>query len=197
MVKIDGKEIMDKTCMRVFLYLITHKRELRFNELYKSINDKGEGISKPTLSSHLKHLTAKKFIIRKVEDAQNVSYKINLKKFEKLEGFLDGVYEKSTEVEENKQMLESIPIEEQIREVLRLNSIKKLEELKLIVLYRLYKKEEDGLTLIGIQSDYYKLPEYWFIDNCLSSDELKTRAFKEIDVLINLFDPESKKRDSI
>jgi len=197
MPKINGKEIMDETCMRIFLYLITHKRELRFNELHNKMNNLGDSISKPTLSDHLKHLAAKKIIIRKVIDAQNVTYKINYKKFEKFEGFLDRVYEKSKEIENNKKTLASLPIEEQVKEVLRLNSIRKLEELKLMVSHRLYHKEEDGLLLIGLQSDYYKLPEIWLVENCLTSDELKSRAFNEINELINTIDPENKKRDKI
>ena len=93
------------------------------------------------------------------------------------------------EIEDEKQKLLSLSIKEQIEEVLRANAEKTLEEIKLITLYRLYHKEEDGLMLLALQSDYFKRAEFWLIENCQVNDEIKTTAFNYIDELINGMHP--------
>ena len=59
------------------LILLWRGREMRFNEIYRALKIKGIKLSKPTLSEHLKHLQKKKWITRKANGTQNVSYKLH------------------------------------------------------------------------------------------------------------------------
>ena len=64
-------------------------------------------------------------------------------------------------------------------------------------MYRTYKKEEDGLILIGLQNDYYKRADFWFVENSIISEESQNRSLKAIQNLIEKIDPDNYKRDKI
>jgi len=70
------REMLDDYCSAI-LILLWKGHEMRFNEIYRELIKKGTKLSKPTLSEHLKHLRRKKWITRKVEDVQNVSYRLH------------------------------------------------------------------------------------------------------------------------
>lgn len=190
---------MDPICVRVFT-VIGVKGEFHFKELLDTLNQTGEHISKPTLSLHLDHLEAKKIIDRDPKIGRKAIYRINLGKsdgFRKFKGFLEYAIKRKGEFDNQKQMLSSLPIEKQVEKVLEMNALIKLWELKVLISYKLYKREEDGLMLIALQSDFYKYTEFWFAENCQISDEIKTRAFNEIDrwidELINGMHPDEKR----
>jgi DNA-binding HxlR family transcriptional regulator len=195
--KIDGKPIMDTICMKIVFVLNAKGGKLRFNELHEQLEKIGQGVSKPTLSDHLKHLMAKKIVARKVEDAQIVSYKLNQNKVVKFYEFIDNVSKRMMIMEDEKKILASLPIEEQLEEAIRLDMLAKLEELKTLILYRTYKREEDGLILIGLQNEYYKRADFWFVENSIVSEEIQNRSLEAIENLLDKIDPEDVKRDKL
>lgn len=67
---------LDKYCSDI-LVILWKAREMRFNEIYRTLKKKGIELSKPTLSEHLKHLRKKKWITRKAKGVQNVVYKLH------------------------------------------------------------------------------------------------------------------------
>ena len=70
------REMLDDYCSAI-LVLLWKGKKMRFNEIYRELQRKGTALSKPTLSEHLKHLRKKKWITRKVEGVQNVSYQLH------------------------------------------------------------------------------------------------------------------------
>jgi DNA-binding HxlR family transcriptional regulator len=74
---------LDEYCKKILAILLLLRRKIRFNELYRFLNQHGVKISKPTLSEHLKHLTKLKILVRQEEGIQKVTYRINSERFEK------------------------------------------------------------------------------------------------------------------
>ena len=70
------KEMLDDYCSAI-LVLLWKGREMRFNEILKTLKSKGTEISNPTLSAHLLHLRKKKWITKKIRGVQHVSYKLH------------------------------------------------------------------------------------------------------------------------
>jgi len=189
-----GNELMDETCYHIFSVLLI-RNSLRFNELHKTLNELGVKMSKPTLSDHLKHLLKKKIVVRTVEEAQNVTYKINQKEFEKFEGFIENATKRLREVEKEKETLYSLPPDEQLEEVIRLNAVYKLDEIKTRINYSLYKKMDDGLLLMSFKSDYFKRGELWVIDKCINDEAYRSLVLKKIEELSSRFDPNEERSD--
>jgi predicted transcriptional regulator len=70
----ENEELMlDHYCSAI-LVILWKGKEMRFNEIYRTLISKGTILSKPTLSEHLKHLRKKKWLTRNVKGVQNVSY---------------------------------------------------------------------------------------------------------------------------
>jgi predicted transcriptional regulator len=70
------EEMLDDYCSDI-LKLLWHSEGMRFNEIYDGLRDRGTELSKPTLSEHLKHLTKKKWLTRKVTGFQSVTYTLH------------------------------------------------------------------------------------------------------------------------
>jgi hypothetical protein len=70
------QNMLDDYCSAI-LMLLWKKKEMRFNEIYRALKNKGVRLSKPTLSEHLKHLSKEKWVKRKVRGVQNVTYGIH------------------------------------------------------------------------------------------------------------------------
>jgi DNA-binding HxlR family transcriptional regulator len=71
------KELLDEHCKDIFSLLLVSSKPLRFNDLRRSLNTLGLKMTTPTVSKHLRHLRARKMIIREKIGKQNVSYKVN------------------------------------------------------------------------------------------------------------------------
>jgi len=77
-----GKPLLDEYCKNIFSVFLVSENPLRFNELYRTLNNIGLKMSKPTLIEHLYHLLKHRLIIRKKKGKQNVSYEANWTKLE-------------------------------------------------------------------------------------------------------------------
>jgi predicted transcriptional regulator len=70
------KMMLDDYCSEI-LKIFWRTESMRFNEVYRALIDRGMKISKPTLTEHLKHLTKKKWLSRRVTGFQSVTYTLH------------------------------------------------------------------------------------------------------------------------
>jgi hypothetical protein len=122
---------LDSYCDKLLHFFTTQNDKIRFNDLYERLDNDNIIHSKPTLSLHLKHLVKKKLIIRKVEDAQKVSYKINHQLFEKLDSYRDVERAAGKALAHQTAQFFSAPIEKQINIALLEACTKTLNQIKL------------------------------------------------------------------
>jgi DNA-binding HxlR family transcriptional regulator len=121
-------------CLNIARVLLLSFGWLRFNELFRKVNEMGAKMSKPTFSEHLNHLVEKGLVIRKVEGKQQVSYFFDWKRFT---GNEEDVKElvKEEEPEEvvlaQKKRFNALPIDEQVKEILLSLFEKSIHELRL------------------------------------------------------------------
>ena len=193
-----GEKILqlDDICIEILLTLMA-KKELRTNQLYRSVIRFSSSISKPTFHDHLKHLVSQGFIERKEEDPQNVTYGLTKEsKFavDDLEGVsrmmkiienMEGLrpygpkerYRKLTEKELEQH------IDHEIKSILSLN----LHELKTYIQYELKTTEtmsnRDFWKFVG--NPISRLLERSVLEDCRGSEEYKKKLFEKLDILIN------------
>jgi predicted transcriptional regulator len=67
---------LDDYCSDIMV-ILWKVREMRFNEIYRAMQNRGVKHSKPTLSEHLKHLRKRKWITRTARGVQNVTYSLH------------------------------------------------------------------------------------------------------------------------
>jgi DNA-binding HxlR family transcriptional regulator len=149
-------------------------------------------ISKPTLSEHLKHLLERKLIIRKVEEAQNVSYSPNPKRvpstipaddFE----ILDFLQKFGTKMpKKSKEIMDRAAIQD-LDDMILLN----LLELKAIIDYELnireqYKSGQSNAEFWQfLGNPAYRRIEMMIVDECKEDEGYKKILFKKIDEIIS------------
>jgi DNA-binding PadR family transcriptional regulator len=163
-------------------------RKFRFNELHKTLLAFGARMSKPTLIQHLAHLRKKGFMIRKKEDRQNVSYRVNWKKFEHLKEALD--YKQRIDQNlKNERTFKLLPLDEQVITISSILALGELLRLKFDVLDVLEPngKPEHSFAYIFAHKllDCYRL---WFIDTCKESKENGQKALELIQRAIDGFE---------
>ncbi len=178
---------LDEYCDRIFSLLMVTNKKFRFNELHKTLLDFEATMSVPTLIQHLAHLRAKGFIIRKKEDRQNVSYRVNWKKFEHLKEALD--YKQRIDQNlKNEKAFKLLPLDEQLITISSILALGELLRLKFDVLDVLEptRKPEHSFAYIFAHKllDYYRL---WFIDTCKESKENGQKALELIQRAISGF----------
>lgn len=135
--RLDLTQETDEYCLNIARVLLLSFGWLRFNELFRKVNEMGATMSKPTFSEHLNHLVEKKLVIRKVEGKQQVSYFFNWKRFKvKPEDVKELAKEEEPEevMLANKKHFNSLPVDEQVKEILLSMFEKSIRELQLDVL---------------------------------------------------------------
>jgi hypothetical protein len=171
---------LDEYCERIFSLLMVTNKKYRFNELHRQLGSFGAKMSKPTLIDHLQHLQGKGFIQRREEDKQNVSYKVNWKKFEDMKD--DLAFKRRLELNlQNEETFKSLSLDEQITTLTSIFTIGELRYLKLYVLDILEpdKKPEHRFSYIFMHKllDMYRL---WLLDICKESKANSQKALEMI-----------------
>jgi DNA-binding HxlR family transcriptional regulator len=178
---------LDEYCERIFSLLMVTNTEYRFNKLQETLTDFGAKMSAPTLIKHLKHLQKRGFIKQKIENRQNISYRVNWKKLETLK---DGLKITQT-INQNKKHFKSLPLDDQIVTLTSIFALGDLLYLKLYVLDILEpnKKPEHRFTYIFMNKllDTYRL---WLLDTCKESKENSQKALTMIQRAIDGFQNE-------
>ena len=185
---------LDKICDSLFAFFVASNEKIGFNELLRSLNGLGVKVSKPTLSEHLKHLTKQKVLTRKEEGKQRVYYEINWELFENLR---DAQKENKTleSYLKNKKVVQSFPLDEQLRYVANVLALRNMHELRLSVLSILEPDRVFDYSLESLMSErYFQSFKDWLLESCQENkEEFRKKALPAIEANIerlrnNLFD---------
>lgn len=157
----------------------------RFNKLKNGLNAMGAEYKNPTLLDHLRHLEGKGLVIRREVGFQNVNYSVNYDKLKESKKFLDRFTEWIKMYKEDKSYLFSLEIDEQIVETLRINSLRKLHELKTRVNSELDKKNfAKGMELFIWLNPIWERRMNWVVGKCLKDNAYREEVMKKIDEFI-------------
>jgi DNA-binding HxlR family transcriptional regulator len=192
---------IDDICWEILFTLIA-KKELRTNQLYRSVIRFSSDISKPAFHDHLKHLVTQGFIQRKEEDPQNVTYGLT----KETQLAIDGPdnMSKMMEILEDHEVLRPVDgkeefrkltekeldqhVDSDIRGILSLN----LHELKAYVQYELKTSEtmsnRDFWRFVG--NPMYRMLERSVLEHCRCSEQYKDKLFEKIDSLVSEIRPD-------
>lgn len=178
-------ELLDKYCFSIFGILL-FKENLKFNELYRTLRDWRVKISKPTLSDHLQHLIETDIVLREVVDVQNVNYSLNpsldIKDFKY---FADKNLRSDKELADEKKILFSMSIDDQVEEVLRIIGLRTLAKIKTRIIFELNRTFGNGLILMAIDSPFLSRHENWIIEKSLENEEYRKKVLLKIDDLMD------------
>jgi DNA-binding transcriptional ArsR family regulator len=178
------KTELDKPCEHIFQFLIANFEGIGFNELRKKLKDNDYSMSPPTLSKHLKqHLVKElKLVTFERKGIQGINYRINhkiyerAKKIERLNEFL----------EEGKTEFYAKSLEQQIKYVSNIMTIKNLEELRTFIstVVEPEKTFENNLKLIMLKKSFNDIFEKWFLVKCKEDTNYGKQAIIKIDELL-------------
>jgi len=180
------KAILDETCKNIFSALLVSDKMLRFNELYRTLNQIGLKMSKPTLIEHLRHLHKRKLLIRKKEGKQNVSYEANWEKLETLKQTMK-TRQMLRNLLQNEKQFKSFSIDEQVVYVTDIMTLSNLYRLKLEVQDVLdpSKNFEHSIQFLFIHR-FFEFFKKWLLENCRDAKiENRRKALNIIDYNIN------------
>lgn len=187
---------LDNVCWEI-LFTLMAKKELRTNQLYRSVIRFSSDISKPTFHDHLKHLVTQGFIERREKDPQNITYGLT----KETQLAVDGPQNVSEmmAIIENDEFFKPVDVEEEYRKLTEKeldqhvdNDIRRilslyLHELKAYVQYELKTSEtmtnRDFWKFVG--NPMYRMLEGSISEDCRHSEEYKKKLFEKIEGLIH------------
>lgn len=178
---------LDEYCKKILSILLLIREKIRFNELYRTLNQHGVKISRPTLSEHLRHLTKQKILMRRREGKQKVTYRVNFERFEKLDKATEITKELVIQHYRNEKKLKSFPMNKQVGHIHSLMVLQELLLLKLEMLYIFepHKKFEHTLSHFSLVQ-HFGIFKKWFLDNLRENP----KKFKEeaTEAIVDLVD---------
>jgi len=189
----DLTKNIDKYSLSILRVLLLGFQVFRFNELYRTVGQMGETMSKPTFSDHLKHLLDRGLVIRKVEGKQNITYRFNYEKFWNISEVVKKQQTPDDLLNQQKHF-NSLPIEQQVKEIILLMIERNFEQLRLEILNAMdpNKQFERNLELMMV-SRAKDLYEKWLLDNCSANKEYSEKILEKITCLKDKFKKTSYK----
>jgi len=182
------KLLIDELCEKIFMTLLVSDKKIRFNHLYKALNDIGLKISRPTLIKHLNHLKKRKLIIRKQEGKQKVTYQANWEKLKHLKEITKD--QKIVKIMlENKKNFQSLPIDEQTIIIQNILTLRNLHLLKVEIIDIIDPKKsfEHAITHLFI-SGIFEIFEKWLLKNYRNNKlECKEKALPLVEYNIKRY----------
>lgn len=177
-------ERMDDTSVNIIMALHIH-RKLRFNELYKILREYVIEKSRPAIVDRLKHLVKRKWVIRKKEGKQNVSYRLNEDKAKALKTSpqeaeemlkrLEKVFEKGGSVKVE------LPPSQMIKQLTRVF----LDELKAELSFRLKHPSESEISnYLWFRKSYHKMLKDHLIQKCVENLSFRMEFGKAVDDIL-------------
>lgn len=181
------KKEADKYCEKIFMVFAMGDKEIRFNELHRTLAKYDAKMSKPTLIKHLKHLIKDEIIKRDEEDKQRVTYELNWKRHKQLK--------KSKELSQaifnqvrNEARFKSMSLGKQTTFTTAMLIIGQLLYLKYIILDILKpeNKLQNRHSFVFTRKLYdFYIP--WLLDSCKESKENSQKILRLIDKRIKMF----------
>ena len=182
------KEKIDKFCEDILIVLLVHGKKIRFTKLYEKLTDEMKyKISRPTLSEHLKHLQKRKYVKRRREGIQNVTYRFNEEYFTSLSETIETQKRLTKLFQDKKERFNSLPIDQQIISITANMVLRNLRQLKLEILIGLdpSKEFENKLEIMFINDLTHRYYDRWLLKNCLKDKEYSDKVLKKIDLTIS------------
>lgn len=179
------KLLLDENCKKIFSVLLFSDKKIRFNELYRTLNQIGVKLSKPTMIEHLQHLKNKKIVTRRKEGKQKVTYQVNWKKLEHL-GETIKTQQALKRTLENKENFKSFPIDEQVMYVHNILALRNLYRLKLEILDAIDpRKNFDHSIEYLFTHRFFEFFKTWLLESCNKNQaECKVKALNTIELNI-------------
>jgi DNA-binding HxlR family transcriptional regulator len=193
---------LDDYCRQILLVLIIVDKKIRFNELNEFLEKNRIFISKPTLSLHLKqHLVQeKKLVIRKVEEAQNVSYEIDHTKFGESEQNVSSLYRTVMHaLTQDKKAFDDAPIDNQMFILLLEAYGRILRTLKLKIELRSNPGTFWGksLELALLSSPFFEHYEEWLVEKSEEDREYRDKILEKISGLIKQWEERTEVKEQL
>jgi DNA-binding HxlR family transcriptional regulator len=173
---------MDSQCSKILTTLILGEGSAHFNELLKRLKKNKMEISRPTLSLHLKHLIAEGYISRSDDKtSQYVTYSLTLDKIDGVKNIGQRVKRIKNSWRETEKEFLSLPIEEQLEELIFFLIHLKMEEIKAQIDYTLDPESLDKqVTLSFLKSPVLHLAENWMINEAIKDVSYKKLLLEKI-----------------
>jgi hypothetical protein len=139
-------------------------------------------ISRPTLADHLKHLVKKKYVVRKQEGKQNVTYRFNDRYFNRLSETIKTEKEISRLLSEKKEDFNSLTMDDQLETCIADMILRNLRQLEIEIRNGLYpgKEFENNLEILFINNQINKYYERRLLENSLKDKEYGEKLMKKI-----------------
>jgi len=169
------------------LWLLLTKKDLRFNKLYKALQELGVKFSKPTLVNRLGVLTEKGFITRTEEGPQKVIYKLDEDKFHLSKNFKKEYNKIIKYYQTVNYTQKKLSMEDAIKWLLSSILLTYLYELKLKIVMGL------PLTILNDERDsvlkeFFSMPyENVLLNNCIIDEDYRKKVLYKIDELIKAY----------
>ena len=180
--KID--EGNDKYCRDILGFLIIHRDRIRFNKLYDVLTEKMKyKISRPTLADHLNHLVRKRYVVRKTEGKQNVTYRLNDGYFKGLIETIKEEEEISKHLSEKKESFNSLTMDEQLEACIGDMVLRNLRQLEIEIRNGIYpgNEFENNLQIMFINNQSNKYTERRLLENSLKDKEYGDKLIQKIE----------------
>jgi DNA-binding HxlR family transcriptional regulator len=183
---INELEKMGDVCVNIVLVLYTHGK-LRFNQLYRASREYGVLVSKPAFVENLRRLVKAKWVIRRKEGVQNVTYELNKDKAK--------VLENEVSPEEIERIFEELPkmglkelkkveyealvsVSDRIKQLVR----DFLEDFRAEIGFRLKCPKTSMLSkYLWFKNSYYRMLAEEIIQECLENIKFRVEVLREID----------------
>lgn len=159
------KPLLDEHCKNILSLLLVTNKTIRFNQLWRDLNDLGLKITRPTLKKHLDHLQRHRVVTQKIEGKQKISYGANWKRFKTLKESMD-YRQRILLILENEKRFKSFPIDEQAVYITSIVTLTGLYRLKLEIQDTLdpTKNFEHSLQFLLINR-FFEFFKTWFLEN--------------------------------
>jgi len=178
------KKETDKYCEDILIFLLVYEDRIRFNKLYTQLTEKmNYKISRPTLAEHLKHLVKKKYVIRKKEGKQNVTYRYNDRYFTRLKETRKIEKEVSRLLSEKIENFNSLPMDNQLETCIDNMILRNLRQLNVEIRNGLYKGNEfeNKIEIMFINSQVNRFYERRLLENSLKDKEYGDKLMRMIE----------------
>lgn len=174
---------IDEYCEGIFAFMAAQENPLRFNELYKSLNESDFKISRPTLIAHLNHLRKHKVITRKTRGKQEISYDVNWEKLDYLK-FHKNFRKAAEKIQQDKATFEQYDLDTKVGYVTLILSLIEVTKLKneIRAYMEPHRRFEATLAWLFVRS-YLEPFRMYLLRECVKSKETTEAALIKVEEL--------------
>lgn len=171
---------LDKHCLKILLVLFD-KQQAHFNELYGLVSKRSRKFSKPTFNTHLKHLEEDGYVTRTPDKGQLVTYSLNLEKIGKTREYNEQIKRILKSDRDNREWFFSLPEKEQVSTILTFLNVRKLYEIKALIVYGLDPESFEKWFAAKLWSNpLLERANLWMIKKCVEDEAYRKKILEII-----------------